>query len=51
MNCRRYAGGLLLSGLFLLFFQGTPEIRIGSISSDVDRKIEINVPSVIILPA
>ena len=35
MNCRRYAGGLLLSGLFLLFFQGTP--RAGA---DVSRQPE-----------
>ena len=27
------------------------EIRIGSISSDVERKIDIRVPSVMILPA
>lgn len=35
MNCRRYAGGLLLSGLFLLFFQGTPHA-----GADVSRQPE-----------
>ena len=33
MNCRRYAGGLLLSGLFSAFFSGTPHA-----GADVSRQ-------------